>query len=167
MHPPPDRIIAAGEEVGVVGVQALDAPSGAADTTVRPRTHVISRDRGVTLSGVGVVRRLQLGGIDLRLRVANTALRLELSDAAPQIGIDEPVPRRHRAPVVHQGRVPDHHRSAAHRPHDDIELALGTPAEQRRYGVEIGVRRSGVGRRSINHAGRTLSGVGPAPGRSR
>ena len=59
VDPGADGVVAAGEEVRVVGVEALDAGAGAADAARRPRAVVVGRDRGVTLGRVGVVRGAQ------------------------------------------------------------------------------------------------------------
>src|SRR5687768_7880004 len=54
-HPPADGVVAAGQEPGVVGVQALDADPGAAHTPGRPRPVVVARKGGVALGGVANV----------------------------------------------------------------------------------------------------------------
>ena len=58
-HPVAHRIVTAGEPVGVVRVEALDAHAGPADAAERTRAVVIGGDRRVPLGRVPSVRRGQ------------------------------------------------------------------------------------------------------------
>src|SRR4051812_45518199 len=55
LHPPPDRIISAGQVPGVVRVQALHAPARAADAAGRPWAGVVLRQRRIALGRVAPV----------------------------------------------------------------------------------------------------------------
>ena len=54
-HPAADGVVAARQEPGVVGVQALDPLAGAADAAVGTRAAVVLRQGGVALGGVALV----------------------------------------------------------------------------------------------------------------
>ena len=56
-RPPSDGIVAAGEEIGDVSVEALDADPGSADAARRSRTGVVGVDLGVALGPVALVER--------------------------------------------------------------------------------------------------------------
>ena len=111
--PTPDRIVATGEEIRVVRVQALDAALRPADAAVRPRA-------GVT----GGQRRHRARPRTARARAVSSSGSTAASDARTppadstretrrhEVGVDEPVPRRHRSAVVEERRVADHDRRA-------------------------------------------------------
>ena len=67
-HPPADRVVAAGQVPGVVGVQALHALPGPAHPARRPGPAPAGRDGGVALRGVGGVGGGQLRRDRRRLR---------------------------------------------------------------------------------------------------
>ena len=68
------------------------------------------------------------------------------------LGIDQPVAGRHGRAVVEERLVADHHRGAVVVAHDDLEVALGRPAEQPR---DLGpVRRATAARRRPGRAAR-------------
>ena len=66
VDPTADRIVAAGEEPGVVRVQALHARARAADAAERPRPGVVGRNGGVALARVPLVRGRERGRVDRR-----------------------------------------------------------------------------------------------------
>ena len=70
-----DGVVTAGEEVRVVGVQALHSGAGAADTTVRTRALVVGGKRGVAFVGVRRVRRTESVRVDRRFGRAHSAGR--------------------------------------------------------------------------------------------
>jgi hypothetical protein len=64
-YPGSDWVVAACQEPGVVGVQALDPSAGPAHATVWPGTDVIGRQLGVALGGVAGMRIGNERGVNL------------------------------------------------------------------------------------------------------
>ena len=112
--PAADRIVTAGEVEGVVRVQALHAGAGAADAARRPRAGVVGRrGRRRARARTRSCAASELVAVDVALRPrARRPVDFEPRDADAEVGIDEPVPRRHRRAVVEQRRVADHDRRA-------------------------------------------------------
>ena len=135
--PGADRVVAAGQEPGVVGVQALDARSGAADAAVWSRAGVIRRQGCVPLGGVAGVSVGDQRRIDLGLGAPNAAGGLEPADGENLAPAHEPVAGGHRlavgAATVRCGAPPGPCVVA----HHDLERALGRPAEQLADGSDI------------------------------
>src|SRR3954451_12957407 len=77
LHPPPDRIVSAGQVPGVVRVQALHAAARAADAAGRAGPGVVRRKRSVALGRVATMRLLQRAGVDVRFGLPHAARRLE------------------------------------------------------------------------------------------
>ena len=108
--PRADRVVAAGEPVRVVGVQALHARPGC-----RPRHPTAADRRGRPGSRRRARRRRRRGrprervGVDLGLGRPHAAGGLEPGDAAVELGVDEPVAGRHRRAVAGERRVADDH----------------------------------------------------------
>ncbi len=124
-HPPADRIVASGEMVGVVGVEAFDPDSGAADAATRPGTLVVLRQLCVALGGVAIVRRLEGVGVDVGLGTANPAGPFQATDQEAVAGADQPVPGGHRSAVVEYRCVADHPGRAGSVADHDLEVTLG------------------------------------------
>src|SRR4051812_21281949 len=97
---------------GVVRMQALDPGARAADPAARCRAGRVGRYRGVALTAIALVRGRELIGRDRRLSPFPPPARLEPIDGEAFAVADEPVPGRHRRPVVEYRRVPDHHGAA-------------------------------------------------------
>ena len=85
-HPSPDRVVAAGQVPGVVGMEALDALSCPAHTAARRRAGVSGRQRGVTLRRVAEVRVGERAGRHLALGPAHATGGLEPADRRVQRG---------------------------------------------------------------------------------
>jgi hypothetical protein len=113
-----------------VGVQALDAPAGAADAPERLRTGVGGGDGGLALGGVGTVRRRERDGVDIGLGRPHASVRLEPGDALVEGAVDEPVARRHRRAVARERRVADHRGRPVVGAHGHLELRPRLTAEE-------------------------------------
>ncbi len=107
-HPAAHRVVATGEEPGVVSVQALDAAPGPPDPAARARPAPLGRDGRVSFGRVTAVGLLELVGTDGRLGRPDTSGRLQTIDGQPGLLTHEPVPRRHGSAVIQYGAVPDH-----------------------------------------------------------
>jgi CRP/FNR family cyclic AMP-dependent transcriptional regulator len=132
LDPAADRIVAAGEEVGVVRVEALHAGSCAPNTTMGARAAMARRQCRVAFRRVPDMRGSKRVGIHRGLRNAHTALGFDPRDGEHEVGVDEPVARRHWCPIVQQRRVPDHGGTAGMCAHHDLEVGLWWTAEERR-----------------------------------
>src|SRR5690606_25282441 len=78
VDPPAHRVVAAGEEPGVVRVQALHALAGAPHPARRAWAGVARGEGGVALGGVAGVGGRQLVGVDRGLGGGDPAVALEL-----------------------------------------------------------------------------------------
>jgi hypothetical protein len=70
-HPGTNRVVAAGQEPGVVSVQALDPGACSADPSVRTRADVVCRKLGVAFGGISGMCIGHQQRIDLRLSAAH------------------------------------------------------------------------------------------------
>ena len=143
--PAADRVVTAREVPCVVGVEALDAGSRAADPASRPRSGMVVGHQRVALGRVAAVGVVDERGVDRRLGGAHATSRLELADAAHLVGTDQPVAGRHRGAVVEQRRVPQHDGIAVVISHDDFEVATRLTTEELAYPRPVVHRVSGVG----------------------
>ena len=85
--PRADDVVAGGEQVGDVGMQALHPDPGAADATERARSDVVGGDRRVAFGGVAVVRRGDRVGVESRASARfDAAGGFEPADVAHQVG---------------------------------------------------------------------------------
>jgi hypothetical protein len=137
--PPADGVISPCEIPGIVGVQTLDTAFGSGDAAVGAGTFVVFGERGVSFRRVTRVGAEQFLGLDRSFGGAYTARRLDPSDTCDEDPIDEPVPGRHRRPVVELGRVTDHDRRARVVADGDFERAARRSTEQDREGNEVGI----------------------------
>ena len=83
--PTPDRVVAAGQEVRVVRVQAFHALAGAADATARSRAFVTDGYRRVALGFVAGVGRSERNRIDFGFGRAHAAVAFDLADTAVHV----------------------------------------------------------------------------------
>jgi len=81
----------------------------------------------------------QLRGLDRGFGGSYTACRLDPSDARDEDPIDEPVPRRHRRPVVEERSVADHDRRAGRVADGNLECAARHSTEQGGERDEVGI----------------------------
>ena len=108
VHPETDRIVAPGQEPGIVGMQALHAPAGTSHSPGGSVAGVIGWQfrlpfHGVTKVGLGQSLRAALG-----LSPTNTPGRLETAHPDPEVVVDQPVKGGHRASVLQHRMVADH-----------------------------------------------------------
>ena len=131
----------------------------------RPRSAAGRRDRARARRRVrgrsARAPRRASSGVDRGFRGAHAAGRLEPRDPQRQVGVDEPVARRHRRAVVEQRRVADHDRVArprcARRPRTrraarrpSSRVSTSTSSRRRdRVGRRVGRRHD----RSLRNAG--------------
>ena len=135
-------VVAAGEEPGVVGVQALHAPAGAADAARRAGARGGPRDRGVALGGVASVRLGDAVEADGRLGRRHPARRSRAG---------RPPPARPHRPAS-SGWASACRRAAAAR--------CGRPPGRRRgRGRPPRTRRGAAGRGARSTASTSSSGV--------
>ncbi len=130
LDPTTHRVVATREVVGEVGVEALHAGPRAAHAAGRARTPVSRVDRCIAFAAVRVVGPLELDPVDLGLGPMDPTGRLEPADQPPEVGIDQPVPSRHRPAVVEDRCVPQDRRCPVGGSDDDLEGALRRPTEQ-------------------------------------
>ena len=142
--PPADRVVAAREVPCIVGVEALDAGSRAADPTTRPRSGMVVGNQRVALGRVTAVGVVDERRVDRRLGGAHATGRLELADSTHLVGTDQPVAGRHRGAVVEQRRVPQHDGITIVTSHDDLEVAERLTTEELAYPRPVVHRVSGV-----------------------
>ena len=118
------------EVVGEMGMEALHAGAGAADTPEGPWTGVFGVDRRIALAGIRRVRAFELRRVDLGLRTLHPARRLEPPDEPTDGRVDQPVPGRHRSPVVEDRSVAKDRRRTVDGADHDLEPTLRSPPEQ-------------------------------------
>ena len=82
------------------------------------------RQRGVALAGIRRVDGGKLLGVHGGLGGAHPAVAFEARHRAHEVGVDQPVPGRHRGAVVEQRCVADHRRPTGGCAHHDLELRL-------------------------------------------
>ncbi len=82
--PSTDRVVAARQVVGHVGVQALDAQTGSADAARGPRSLVIRVDRGVAFGLVAPMQCRHLAGVDRCFSGLHPTGGLEAADVTDQ-----------------------------------------------------------------------------------
>ncbi len=87
------------------------------------------------------MRRKQRLGIDSRLSRPDPAVALELGHPPPQVDIDQPIAGGHRAPIIEQWSIGNHHRPPVGVGHGHIEGALGRAAEQGSHHVDLSGRQ--------------------------
>jgi hypothetical protein len=79
-RPPAHLVVAAGEEMGDVGMETFHPGAGSADAACRDRSGVISGHRGIALVGIPAVDVGDGGLADRVLSSAHTAGGLEPAD---------------------------------------------------------------------------------------
>ncbi len=130
VDPTANRIVTAGEEVGVVGVEALDPDPSPANASGGRRPIVVSGEPGRSLGGVGGVSGRERGRVDLGLGPIDGAGRFEPTDGSIEGAVDQPVPGWHRPAAVEQRLVSQHHRHAVGPTNRHLVTALGSASEQ-------------------------------------
>src|SRR5690606_19709720 len=143
-HPAADRIVTACQVPRVVRVQALDAPTRAADATRGAWAGVIGWDPRIALGGVAGVRRRDRIETDLGLGAVDAAGGLEATHEQSLTCADEPVARRHGGAVGEERLVADDDRAAALVAGDDLVAALRLSTEQRGDRPVVGLVALGV-----------------------
>ena len=130
INPAADRVIATGQEVGVMGMQALHANPGAADATVGGRPVMVVGNPGISFCCIGRVGATERIRVNLGLDPIDGAGGLQLTDRLVQRFVDQPVPGWHRPTGRQQRFVAQHHRPPIGAPHHHFVLALGATSEQ-------------------------------------
>ena len=87
-------------------------------------------ERGIAFGGVAGVGRGQEVWVDLGFRAPDPGVGLETAHRVTLGPADEPVPGRHRCPVVEEWCIADHDGPAGRVAHDDIERAARLSSEQ-------------------------------------
>ena len=131
MNPAAHRVIAPRQVPGVVSVQALDTPSGAAHTTGRSMSDMVGGNRRIPFIGVPLVSLDQLDRVAGRLGISDPSDRFEGANAGPENALHQPEAGGHGATVVKQRMVADDHRITAVVADHDLEGALRTATQQR------------------------------------
>jgi len=135
-HPTTDGVAGAGEEVGVVAVQALHPDAGSADATARAGSRPALGYGGVALGGCALVGSGQLLGRHRLLGPRHPSRGFESRDGGAGRGSNQPVPGGHRRAVVQQGVVAYDDRSLGVSD-DNLELALRPPAEEAGHRLDL------------------------------
>ena len=99
----------------------------------------------------------ELLGVDVGLGPVDATVGLELADEADLVGVDQPVPGRHRRAVVEERGVAQHDRITV-RPADRDLIAAARLATQQRS--DPGVVTREVGHRSERAGGLGVTGDG-------
>ena len=138
MDPFPNRIISSGEVARVVGVQTFHADPCPTDATRWARSVMVVGDECVAFRrGAGMNVRDQIKP-ELRFGLVHTATRFEGADATVEVGIDQPVARRHGSAVGHEGLVEDDGRMAIGCSSGNHPLPAGGPTERSGHRVDVG-----------------------------
>ncbi len=91
------------------------------------------------------MRRGKRLGIDGRLSRPHPAVALELGHSPTQVDVDQPVAGGHRAPVIEQRSIGDHHGPPVVVRDGHLESALGRAAEQASYCFGLSGRQGRAG----------------------
>jgi hypothetical protein len=140
-HPTAHRVVAAGEVVRVVGVEALDPDSGPSDPAARTGTPMVLREFRIALGGVAIVDHLQGAGVDLGLGPTNAAGAFEPTDEKAIARPDQPVPGGHGRAVVEYRRIANHARRTGRVANHNLESTLGRASEKLGDCRSIGLSR--------------------------
>ena len=108
--PPTDGVFSPGQEVRIVGMQALDADPGTANPGTGPGPFVAVGYQLVSCSLVATMGSLELVGINLGFGNSYCPRRLEPADNKAIVGRYQPEQRRHRPAIVEDRSIADHTR---------------------------------------------------------
>jgi hypothetical protein len=146
MYPSTHWVVTAGEEPGVVGVQAFHANAGAADSP-RGSGPVVVRVKGqIALTCVVLMDRGKDVGAQFGLDPVDGSGGLETPDGDALGSAHQPVASGHRRPVVEQWCIEDHDRLVVIVAYDHLEGPKRSPTEQRCHRGEVAFMVAGASR---------------------
>src|SRR5258706_2945335 len=130
VDPTANGVVAAGEEPGVVRVEALHTLAGTAHAAGGARACVLGGQRGVAFGRVASVGGGEMIPIDFGFRATDTGVGLETGHGVRVGPSKEPIAGRHRRPVVEERGIADHDGPTVAVAHDDVERAARCSSEQ-------------------------------------
>ena len=130
VHPHPDRIVVACEEVGVVRMQALEALPRAANATRGTGPLMIGGQAFLALRGVTAMQCRHQFSRNLSLRPLHPLLGFQSSDYPVQRTVGQPIASRHRPTGVQKGPVLDDDRASVASSDYDVESAERSATQQ-------------------------------------
>lgn len=130
-HPAAHGVVPTGKPPGVVRVQALHATACAAHSPAGARPLPPGRDGRVTLSRIASMSPLELDWVYRGFGCPHPAVGFQAVHEEARFFADEPVPSRHRRPVVQQWGVADHNGHVLFVTHDHFVGAARLAPKER------------------------------------